>query len=73
MDLGLKGKGAIVTGGSLGIGTAVAIGLAREGVDVAVNYRRHDTEAKQVVAEIEKLGRKGLAVKADVSSYDDAM
>ncbi|OGQ72256.1 MAG: beta-ketoacyl-ACP reductase [Deltaproteobacteria bacterium RIFCSPLOWO2_12_55_13] len=71
--MGLKGKGAIVTGGSLGIGTAVAIGLAREGVDVAVNYRRHDTEAKQVVAEIEKLGRKGLAVKADVSSYDDAM
>ncbi|MFQ5851293.1 MAG: SDR family NAD(P)-dependent oxidoreductase [Candidatus Binatia bacterium] len=73
MDLGLKGKGAIVTGGSLGIGATVAIGLAREGANVAVNYRRHDTEAKQVVAEIEKLGRKGLAVKADVSSYDDAM
>jgi len=38
-----------------------------------VNYRRHDTEAKQVVAEIEKLGSKGLAVKADVSSYNDAI
>ena len=73
MDLGLKGKGAIVTGGSLGIGTAIAIGLAREGVNVAVNYRRHDTEAKQVVAEIEKLGQKGLAVRADVSSYNDAI
>ena len=73
MDLGLKGKGAIVTGGSMGIGTAVAIELAREGVNVAVNYRRHDAEAKQVVAEIEKLGRKGMAVKADVSSYNDAM
>jgi len=73
VDLGLKGKGAIVTGGSLGIGTAIAIELAREGVDVAVNYRRHDAEAKQVVAEIEKLGRKGMAVKADVSSYKDAM
>ena len=73
MDLGLKGKGAIVTGGSLGIGTAIAIELAREGVDVAVNYRRHDAEAKQVVAEIEKLGRKGMAVKVDVSSYKDAM
>jgi 3-oxoacyl-[acyl-carrier protein] reductase len=73
VDLGLKGKGAIVTGGSLGIGASCAIGLAREGVNVAVNYRRHDTEAKQVVAEIEKLGQKGLAVKADVSSYDDAM
>ena len=72
MDLGLQGKGAIVTGGSLGIGRAVALELAREGCNVAVNYRRHDTEAKQVVADIEKMGRKGLAVKADVSSYDDA-
>ncbi|MDP2606778.1 MAG: 3-oxoacyl-ACP reductase family protein [Deltaproteobacteria bacterium] len=73
MDLGLKGKGAIVTGGSLGIGAAIAIELGREGVNVAVNYRRHDTEAKQVVTEIEKLGSKGLAVKADVSSYNDAI
>jgi len=72
VDLGLQGKGAIVTGGSLGIGRAVALVLAREGCNVAVNYRRHDTEAKQVVAEIEKMGRKGLAVKADVSSYEDA-
>ncbi len=73
MDLGLKGKGAIVTGGSLGIGAAIAIELGREGANVAVNYRRHDTEAKQVVAEIDKLGSKGLAVKADVSSYNDAI
>jgi 3-oxoacyl-[acyl-carrier protein] reductase len=73
VDLGLKGKGAIVTGGSLGIGAAVAIGLAKEGCNVAVNYRRHDTEANEVVKQIEKLGSKGLAVKADVSSYDDAM
>jgi 3-oxoacyl-[acyl-carrier protein] reductase len=73
MDLGLEGKGAIVTGGSLGIGRAVALDLAREGANVAVNYRRHDTEAKQVVAEIEKMGRKGLAVQADVSNYEDAV
>ena len=72
MDLGLKGKGAIVTGGSLGIGRAIALDLAREGANVAVNYRRHDTEAKEVVAAIEKMGRQGLAVKADVSSYADA-
>ena len=72
MKLGLKGKSAIVTGGSLGIGRSVAIELARQGADVAVNYRRHDDEARQVVAEIEKLGRKGLAVKADVSSFADA-
>jgi 3-oxoacyl-[acyl-carrier protein] reductase len=73
VNLGLKGKGAIVTGGSLGIGAAIAIELGREGANVAVNYRRHDTEAKQVVAEVEKSGAKGLAVKADVSSYNDAI
>lgn len=72
MDLGLKGKSAIVTGGSLGIGTAIALALAREGCDVAINYRRHDVEAKEVVRKIEEMGQKGLAIKADVSSYDDA-
>ena len=72
MDLELAGQGAIVTGGSLGIGRAIAVELAREGVDVAVNYRRHDTEARAVVEEITVLGRKGLAVKADVASFADA-
>ncbi len=72
MNLDLSGKGAIVTGGSLGIGRAIALGLAREGAHVAINYRRHDDEAKAVVAEIERLGCKGLAVKADVSSHADA-
>ena len=72
MDLGLDGKSAIVTGGSLGIGSAIAVTLAREGCNVAINYRRHDTEAKQVVAEIEQMGRRGLAIKADVASYKDA-
>jgi len=72
MDLGLEGKSAIVTGGSLGIGSAIALTLAREGCNVAINYRRHDTEAKEVVRQIEELGHKGLAVKADVASYDDA-
>jgi 3-oxoacyl-[acyl-carrier protein] reductase len=72
MDLGLEGKSAIVTGGSIGIGTAIALTLAREGCDVAINYRRHDTEANAVVDEIRTMGRKGLAVKADVGSYADA-
>jgi 3-oxoacyl-[acyl-carrier protein] reductase len=72
MDLGLEGKSAIVTGGSMGIGTAVALALAREGCDVAINYRRHDAEAKQVVRDIEEMGRRGLAIKADVVSYADA-
>lgn len=68
----LEGKNAIVTGGSVGIGAAIALDLAHNGVNVAINYRRHDTEAKQIVAQIEKMGRKGLAIKADVSSLADA-
>ena len=72
MDLGIEGKNAIVTGGSLGIGSAIALTLAREGCNVAINYRRHDAEAKEVVRQVEELGRRGLAIKADVASYDDA-
>ena len=72
MDLGLKGKGAIVTGGSLGIGAAIARVLAREGCNVAINYRRHDTEARKVVEDIEALGATGIAIQADVSVYADA-
>jgi 3-oxoacyl-[acyl-carrier protein] reductase len=68
----LEGKVAIVTGGSLGIGTAIALDLAKNGANVAINYRKHDKEAKEVVAQIEKMGRKGLVVKADVSSFEDA-
>jgi 3-oxoacyl-[acyl-carrier protein] reductase len=72
MDLGLEGKNAIVTGGSVGIGAAIALTLAREGCNVAINYRRHDIEAKEVVRKIEEAGRRGLAIKADVASYEDA-
>ena len=72
MDLGLEGKNAIVTGGSVGIGAAIALKFAHEGCNVAINYRRHDTEAKKVITDIEAAGRKGLAIKADVASYDDA-
>jgi 3-oxoacyl-[acyl-carrier protein] reductase len=70
--MNLEGKVAIVTGGSLGIGAAIAIGLAEAGADVAINYRKHDAEAKEVVAKINTLGRRGLTVKADVSSLADA-
>ncbi len=72
MKLGLEGQSAIVTGGNMGIGRAISLGLAREGVNVAVNYRKHDKEAKEVVAEIEEIGAKGIAVQADVSSFSDA-
>ncbi len=63
---------AIVTGGSLGIGSAIAISLAKAGANVAINYRKHDKEANEVVAKIEALGRKGMAIQADVSVLADA-
>ena len=72
MALPLEGKKAIVTGGSIGIGAAIARELARQGADVAINYRRHDAEARQVIADITALGRKGLAVQADVANFADA-
>jgi 3-oxoacyl-[acyl-carrier protein] reductase len=68
----LKEKVAIVTGGSLGIGASIALDLARNGAWVALNYRRHDTEAKKVVEEAEKTGSKGLALKVDVGNFQDA-
>jgi len=62
-----EGKAALVTGASLGIGRAAAIELARQGADVAVNYRSSDSEAQEVAAEIESLGRRALLLKADVA------
>jgi 3-oxoacyl-[acyl-carrier protein] reductase len=70
--MNLKGKNAIVTGGSIGIGSSIALVLARAGANVAINYRRHADEANEVVASVEKLGRKGLAIRADVSSFEEA-
>jgi len=69
----LKGKVAIVTGGSLGIGRAIALDLAAHGADIAINYRKHADEANQVVCEAERMGRRGLAVQADVASFGDAL
>lgn len=68
----LEGKNAIVTGGSIGIGTAIALKLAKAGANVALNYRRHADEANEVVRQIKEMGRKGLAVQADVASTPDA-
>jgi len=68
----LDGKVAIVTGGSRGIGAAIALKLASYGADVAINYSKSADSAKDVVAQIEKMGQKGLAVQADVASFGDA-
>ncbi len=63
----LTGNVALVTGASRGIGRATAVALARAGVDVAVNFRTHEIEAKGVCSQIEGCGRRAVAVKADVS------
>jgi len=62
----LAGKVALVTGGSRGIGRAIAIALAKAGADVAINYLANEGAAAQTVAEISGLGRSALALKADV-------
>ncbi len=63
----LVGQKALVTGANSGIDQAVAIGLARAGADVVVNYVTNEPAARQVVETIEAAGVKGLAIKADVS------
>jgi len=61
-----------VTGGSRGIGRAIAIALAEDGADVAVNYRRDEAAAKETVAAIEQLGRRARAYAAAVESPEEA-
>jgi 3-oxoacyl-[acyl-carrier protein] reductase len=61
----LKGKRALVTGASRGIGAAIARGLATEGADVAITYEKSADRAAEVVREIEALGRRAVAIKAD--------
>ncbi len=68
----LQGKNAIVTGASLGIGSAIALDLARSGANVAINYRKHADEANAICAEIQKMGQRAIAVQADVASFKDA-
>lgn len=68
----LKGKVAIVTGASRGIGRHIALQLAQRGADVAINYRSRQSEADEVVKEIEANGVRSLAFQADLSQMPAA-
>lgn len=63
----LRGKIALVTGAGTGIGKAIALGLARAGADVIVNYFTHEDSACRLREEIKALGRRSLALQADIS------
>ena len=68
----LEGKSAIVTGGSIGIGSAIALKLAKFGANVAINYRKHKEEAEKVIEKVKDMGCKGLMIQADISNFEDA-
>jgi glucose 1-dehydrogenase len=66
----LEGKTVLITGGSQGIGQGIAFRLAEEGADIVVDYVGNPQSADATVAQIQKRGRRGLAVEADISSVD---
>tara|TARA_R110000796_G_scaffold68309_12_gene156496 strand:+ start:8995 stop:9771 length:777 start_codon:yes stop_codon:yes gene_type:complete len=68
----LEGKTVLVTGGSAGIGQAIAIGAARQGADVAINFVGDDSKAQETLTHIKQTGRKALAVKGDVAIPETA-
>jgi NAD(P)-dependent dehydrogenase (short-subunit alcohol dehydrogenase family) len=71
MQMTLDGRVALVTGGNRGIGAAIALGLAADGADVAIVYRRDEESAGATVKEIEALGRRGARYQASVGEYEE--
>ena len=67
----LEGRTALVTGASRGIGRAIALALAEEGADVAINYVSNEAAAAAVVEEVQARGRRGMLARADVGDFPD--
>lgn len=67
----LQGKNALVTGSSRGIGRAIALELAKRGVNIAVNYAGNETKAEEVVQEIKALGADAIKIRANVADEND--
>jgi pteridine reductase len=67
----LLNRVALVTGSGKRLGRAVAIGLAEQGADVVIHYRSSEAEARAAVAEIEKLGRRSVALQADLAQISE--
>jgi len=69
----LKGKVALVTGSSQGIGQAIAVRLAHEGANIVIDYRSHGDGAEETRRQVEAAGAKGIVVKADLSSVHEIL
>jgi glucose 1-dehydrogenase len=69
--LRLQNKVAVITGSSLGIGSAIALAFAKEGAAVAIDYRSHPDEAKEMVEQIEGFGGRAISAHADVANPGD--
>src|SRR5689334_12924948 len=68
----LDGKRALVTGSNQGIGQAIALRFAEEGADLAINYRKGREGAEDTCRQIQKMGRRAVAIQADVAVVADA-
>jgi NAD(P)-dependent dehydrogenase (short-subunit alcohol dehydrogenase family) len=68
----LTGKVALVTGGATRVGRAIALGLAREGADLAIGYRHSVTEARATITELRALGIRAVALRADLGRPAEA-
>ncbi len=68
----LEGKNAVITGGGRGVGRAICLAYAKEGANVIVNYAGNEKAANEVVEMVKGIGRKAVAVKGDVSKWEDA-